>query len=194
MTDRRNRVIMTIFGLLAFLGGGAALLYGAGVFGDHRAARPVIDGTVVHRWDEYGARSFAVIGAIGLVLFIVGLIFAGREWRRNDGRSRAGDITFPIKENERGQTTLSSPALSHALEADLKALPDVSGALVGLFGNAPHVELRSLLDVSDQVDLKDLPKQFDEAMDRFAQTVDFRPDPIQVTLRFRGRQRERRLQ
>jgi hypothetical protein len=69
----------------------------------------------------------------------------------------------------------------------------VSGALVGLFGAAPEIELRSVLDVTDQIDLHELPKEFDRAMSQFAATVGFRSDPIQVTLRFRGKQSERQL-
>ena len=66
--------------------------------------------------------------------------------------------------------------------------------MVGLFGTAPEIELRSVLDVTDRIDLKELPKQFDEAVSRFEGTVGFRPAPIQVTLRFRGKQPERQLE
>jgi hypothetical protein len=66
--------------------------------------------------------------------------------------------------------------------------------MVGLFGVAPEIELRSVLDVADQVDLKKLPKQFDQAMSRFSNTVGFRPEPIQVTLRFRGKASPRQLE
>jgi hypothetical protein len=194
MSDRLNRLILTVFGFLVFAGGTLALLYGVGVFGDHRASESIIDGSVVHRWNGYGARSYAVLGGIGFVLFVLGCILAAREWRRNDGRKRTGTVAYPIKSGDRGQTTLHSPSLSHTLEADLKRLPDVGGALVGLFGGAPEVELRSILDVSDEVDLNELPQQVDAAIDRFTRTVGFRPHPIQVTLRFKGSKRERQLQ
>jgi hypothetical protein len=153
----------------------------------------VITQANIARWDGYGAKAYAVTGAIGLLLFVLGYFLASREWRRNDGKKRTAPMTFPIKENDRGQTTLNTPSLSHALEGDLETIPNVSGVMVGLFGAAPEIELRSVLDVTDRIDLTELPKRFDEAMSRFEDTVGFRPDPVQVTLRFRGKQPERQL-
>jgi hypothetical protein len=193
MSDRRNRLILTIFALILFVAALLALVYGVGVFGEDRASEPVIDENVIHRWNNNGAGSFAVLGAVGFVVFAAGCILAAREWRRNGGRKRAGTVAFSAEVSDRGTTTLDSASLSHTLEADLKRLPDVCGALVGLFGGAPDVELRTVLDVSDQVNLNALAKQFGEAMDRFTRTVGFRPHPIQVTLRFRGTGRERHL-
>jgi hypothetical protein len=193
MTDRRNRLILTIFALILLTAALLALLYGVGVFGEDRASAPIVDENVVHRWSNNGAGSFAVLGAVGFVVFVAGCILAAREWRRNGGRRRAGTVVFPAEVSDRGTTTLDSASLSHSLEADLKRLPDVSGALVGLFGGAPEVELRTVLYVSDQVNLDALPRQFGEAMDRFNRTVGFRPHPIQVTLRFRGTGHDRQL-
>ena len=70
-------------------------------------------------------------------------------------------ITFPIKEQDRGQTPLNTASLSHALEGDLRTLPNVSGAMVGLFGTAPEIELRSVLDVTDRIDPQGLPQKFE---------------------------------
>jgi hypothetical protein len=186
-------MILTVFTLILFTAAFLALLYGEGVFGDNRASKPVIDDNVIHRWHNNGAGSFALLGAVGFVVFAAGCVLAAREWRRNGGRKRAGAVAFPAEVTDRGTTTLDSASLSHTLEADLRLLPDVSSALVGLFGGAPEIELRTVLDVSDQVNLNALPKQFGEAMDRFTRTVGFRPHPIQVTLRFRETGRERRL-
>jgi hypothetical protein len=194
MIDRRNRIVLTFLGILLLAGSVGALLLGAGVFSQRRRNYSVITHANLHRWDGYGSKAYAVAGAIGFVLFVLGYLLASKEWRRNDGKKRAAHITFPIKEEDRGQTTLNAPSLSHALEGDLKAIPNVSGAMVGLFGTAPEIELRSVLDVTDDIDLQELPKQFDRTMSRFAGTVGFRPDPIQVTLRFRGKQSERRLE
>ena len=194
MIDRRNRVVLVILGVVLLAGGVGALLLGAGVFGQSRSNYTVVTQANLQRWDGYGAKAFAVAGAIGFVIFLIGYFLASKEWRRNDGKKRAAPITFPIKEQDRGQTTLNTSSLSHALEGDLKTLPNVSGAMVGLFGAAPEIELRSVLDVTDRTDLKELPKQFDEAVERFEATVGFRPDPIQVTLRFRGKQPERQLE
>jgi hypothetical protein len=194
MIDRRNRVVVIIVGLVALGGGLLVLFLGSGVFGAHRSNLVIFDGALLRRWDSYGAGAYAVVGAVSFIALILGLLLATREWRRNDGIKRAGRITFPIKSGERGQTTLHTPSLSHALERDLERLGDVKGARVGLFGDPPHVELRSVLDVDDDADLARLPIQFNEALTRFHHTVGFRPAPIQVTLRFREGQRTRQLE
>jgi hypothetical protein len=194
MIDRRNRVVAIIVGLVAFIGGLLVLLLGSGVFGAHRSDLVILDGAVLRRWDRYGAGAYAVIGAVGLVALILGLLLASREWRRNDGMKRVGLIAFAIEAGTRGQTTLHTPSLSHAFERDLERLRDVKGARVGLFGDPPHVELRSVLDVDDDADLAQLPIQFDEALTRFHHTVGFRPAPIQVTLRFREGRTTRQME
>jgi hypothetical protein len=194
MIDRRNRIVLTGLALVLLAGGVLALLLGTGLFGQHRSNYAVITAANLHRWDGYGAKAYAVAGAVGFVLLVIGLFFATKEWRRNDGKKRATPITFPVKDHDRGQTTLNTPSLSHALENDLKTIPNVKGAMVGLFGSAPNIELRSVLVVSDAIDLEELPKQFDLALDSFTKTVGFRPDPVQVTLRFHGSQSERHLQ
>lgn len=91
MTDRRNRLILTIFALILLTAALLALLYGVGVFGEDRASAPIVDENVVHRWSNNGAGSFAVLGAVGFVVFVAGCILAAREWRRNGGRRRAGN-------------------------------------------------------------------------------------------------------
>jgi hypothetical protein len=194
MIDRRNRVVLVVLGVVLLAGGIGALLLGAGVFGQVRSNYTVVTHANLHRWDGYGAKAYAVCGAIGFAVFLIGYFFASREWRRNDGKKRTAPITFPSKEQDLGQTTLNSASLSHAFEGDLRTIPNVSGVMVGLFGMAPEIELRSVLDVTDRIDLKELPKQFDEAVGRFEATVGFRPDPIQVTLRFRGKQPQRQLE
>jgi hypothetical protein len=194
MIDRRNRAILVVLGFVLLAGGVGALLLGAGVFTQKRSNYSVLTHANLHRWDGYGAKAYAVAGVVGFVIFGLGFLLASREWRRNNGKKRTAPITFPVKENDRGLTTLNTPSLSHALEGDLRAIPHVGGAMVGLFGVAPEIELRSVLDVADQVDLKKLPKQFDQAMSRFSNTVGFRPEPIQVTLRFRGKASPRQLE
>jgi hypothetical protein len=194
MMDRRNRVVAVIVGFVALVGGVSVLLLGSGVFGAHRSGLVIFDGAVLRKWDSYGAGAYAVVGAVGFVALVLGLLLASREWRRNDGMKRAGPIAFAIEPGVRGQTTLHTPSLSHALERDLERLSDVKGARVGLFGDPPHVELRSVLDVDDDADLAQLPIQFDEALTRFHHTVGFRPAPIQVTLRFREGRTTRQME
>ena len=193
MTDRRNRLILTVVGLLLLVGGGLAACLGAGVFGADRSNRDVFDGTVIRWWDEGGWKSFAVVTAIGVVAVVLGAVLALSQIRRDDGRHRTPTVIFPPAEGVRGETRLHSPALSHHLEADLEAIPEVHDARVGLFGRYPTIEMRAVLAVGDNIDLERLPAQVDAVLARMQTTTATRPDPVQITLRFKAADRQRQL-
>jgi hypothetical protein len=50
-----------------------------------------------------------------------------------------------------------------------------------------------VLTVGDQIDLDGLPGRVDEALERLKTTAGVRPDPVQVTLRFKAVAPERQL-
>ena len=193
MSDRLNRVVLGLLGLLLLAGGGLSVCLGAGVFGSNRSHRDVFDPTVVHWWNEGGWMSFAVVVAIGLGLLVLGLWLTASQLRRNDGRHRTPTVTFAPVDGARGETTLRAPALSHSLEGDLVRIPDVHDAMVGLFGQYPNVELRAVLDVADDVDLEALPGNVEEVLGRMEATTGIRPDTIRITVRFKSAARERQL-
>lgn len=193
MIDRRNRVVLGLLGLLLMAGGGLSACLGSRVFGADRSRRDIFDHTVVQWWHEGGWKSFAVVVAIGVVAFVVGLRAVLLQLRRNDGGRRTPDVSFRPKEGAHGETTLRSPALSHALERDLVRIADVRAATVGLFGDYPSIELRAVLDVGDGVELQRLPEQVGEVLSRMEATAGVRPDPVQMTLRFKAAERERQL-
>jgi hypothetical protein len=186
MSDRTNRIVMILFASILIAGGCLTFVYGSGGFGHHRASMPIIDAATVHQWERFGARSFAVVGLLGFVMLVVGSVLSMREWRRNGGRARTTDFSFDVPKNTRGQTTVHAPSLSHILERDLETIVNVKGALVGLFGSAPAIELRSLLTVDDRTELETLVLQVNNAIDRFTNTVGFRPHPVQITVRYSG--------
>jgi hypothetical protein len=194
MIDRRNRRVAAVIGLVLMFGGGLSACLGAGVFGKARADRAVFDSTVVRWWNEGGWESFAVVTALGAVAVTFGLILALPQLRRNDARYRTPTIIFPPPaEHGRGETTLRAPALSHRLEADLARIPEVKGAMVGLFGRYPNIELRAMLDISDHINLDQLPDQVEGVLDRMHTTTGIRPGPIVVTVRFNSANRERQI-
>lgn len=194
MSDRRNRVLAIVLGLILFLGGGAVLLCSVGVLGAAASNKALVNRTMVHWWHEHGSWSFVVLGVVGLVLLALGLALATKEWRRNDGKTRMGTVVLPSADHTRGHTTLRAPALSHSLEEDLSRIPDVGKALVGLFGTAPRVEMRSVLQVGDDAELTSLADEVESVLARAESSVGFRPDPVQVTVRFSGAPSERHLQ
>jgi hypothetical protein len=193
MTDRANRLVVTGFGLVLLIGGGLAALQGAAVFGDHRSNTRVVTSTVVRWWREGGWMSFAVVGAIGATAIVIGAVVASKQFGRNDGRVRASTLILEHPDGTRGETTLRAPALSHNLETDLKRIPDVRDAAVGLFGQHPGLELRTVLTVGDSVDLEELPARVSEVLARMQTMTGAHPNPIQVTVRFESTPAERRL-
>ena len=192
MIDRRNRRDLTLLGLLLMAAGGMSAAVGGGVFDDRRANQDVFDRTVVRWWDEGGWESFAVVTAIGAALVIVGAVLVVRQLHRNDNRTHTSDVVFP-PEGTRGETTLRSPALSHSLQADLETIPDVTKALVGLFGRYPNLELRAVLTAADGINLDGLPARVDEVLERMKTTAGVRPETVQVTVRFKATKPERQL-
>jgi hypothetical protein len=193
MSDRQNRLILTLLGLLLVFGGGLSAALGAGLFGTARSNRAVFDATVIRWWNEGGWKSFATVAAIGAVAAVLGALLAWRQPHRNDGRTRTPTVVFPAGEDGRGETTLRSAALTHNLEADLQAIPDVHNATVGLFGRFPAIELRAVLAVGDSVDLERLPARVDHVLARMHTTTGTRPDPVQITIRFKAAERQRQL-
>jgi hypothetical protein len=121
MSDRRDRAIVAVVGLLLLVGGGLAACLGAGVFGTARSDRYVFDPTVARWWDEGGWGSFAVVTAIGVVAVALGAFLALAQLHRNDGRQRTPTVTFAPSDGARCETTLRWAALSHNLETDLEA-------------------------------------------------------------------------
>jgi hypothetical protein len=193
MSDRSNRVVVAVVGFVFLAGGGLAACLGAGVFGSVRSDHYVFGPTVVRWWDEGGWQSFAVVTAIGVVAVALGAFLALAQVQRNDGRQRTPTVTFAPGDGARGETTLRSAALSHNVETDLESIADVHDARVGLFGRYPAIEMRAVLAVGDGIDLDTLPTRVDAALDRLQATTGARPDPVQVTVRFKSAGRERQL-
>ena len=192
MIDRKNRRTLALVGFLLLVGGGLSAALGGSAFGNRRADRDVFDNTLIHWWNEGGWMSFAVVTAIGFVLALIGAVLVLRQLHRNDGRTHLPTVTLPSN-GERGETTLRPSALSRNLGTDLERIPDVEHATVRLFGQYPTIEMRAVLTVGDHIDLDGLPAQVDQALDRLKTTAGFRPEPVQVTLRFKAAVAERQL-
>jgi hypothetical protein len=190
--DRKNRRSLALIGFLLLVGGGLSAALGGGAFGNRRAHRDVFDNTVIRWWNEGGWESFAVVTAGGLVLAVIGAALVARQLHRNDGRSHTPNVTFP-PDGQPGETTLRSSALSRNLQTDLENIPDVDKAAVSLFGPYPNLEMRAVLTVGDHIDLDGLPGRVDQALERVTTTAGVRPEPVQVTLRFKAASPDRQL-
>jgi hypothetical protein len=190
--DRRNRVSLAVLGVLLAVSGGLSAALGGGVFGTDRADRDVFDATITRWWNEGGWESFAVVTAIGVALFCLGVWMVLGQLLTDDGRSHTPTVTFPTKGN-RGETTLRSSSLANSLQVDLERATEIAGAHVGLFGPYPSVEMRAVLTVVDDANLDDVSVRVEEALGRMESTAGVRPDPVQVTVRFKAVEAHRQL-
>ena len=150
--------------------------------------------TLVGWWNEGGWKSFAVVVAIGVVAIGLGLWLALPQLVRNDALRRTGAMLLSEPAAGRGETTLRAPALSHGLETDLERLPEVANAVVGLFGTYPDIEMRAVIDVTDDADLNLLPDRVDDVFQRAHATTGVRLHPRHITVRFNRAHRPRQLQ
>ncbi len=192
--DRRNRGIVALIGLIVAAAGALAACVGAGVFGAARSNHAVFGSTVVRWWNEGGWKSFAVVVAIGVGIIGLGLWLALPQLVRNDALRRTQAMVLNSAGGTRGETTLQAPALSHGLENALERIPAVRNAAVGLFGAYPELEIRAVIDVTDDVDLERLPAQVDTVFQRAHTATGVRLDPIHIAVRFSNANQERQLQ
>jgi hypothetical protein len=192
--DRRNRRVVALIGLIVAVGAALAVGVGAGVFGTPRSEHAVFGPTLVRWWNEGGWKSFAVVVAIGAVGIGLGLWLALPQLLRNDALPRTQVMMLSVLATDRGETTLRGPALSHGLEIDLERIPEVANAVVGLFGTHPNVEMRAVIDVTDDADLTRLPDRVDEVFQRAYATTGVRLDPIHISVRFSRVRQTRQLQ
>ncbi len=141
-----------------------------------------------------GGESFAVVGAIGGLAIVVGLPVVLSQRRRHDGKKRTPYIGLPAA-SPRGRTTLRAPALSRAFEPDLNLKPFLTSTTLwaASSGTTQALEMRTTLTVNDHVDLDQLPQRADAALERIETTTGVRPDPVQITVRFRAADRQRQL-
>ncbi|MDQ6837763.1 MAG: alkaline shock response membrane anchor protein AmaP [Actinomycetota bacterium] len=193
MIDRRNRAVLAVIAVILIAGAGLAICLGAGVFGTTRADQSIVDHTVSRWWNQGGWVSYAIVDAAGVILVAAGLAFALGQLRRNDGRDHMSNVTVEHHEPQRGDTTLRARAAVRSLEHDLATVPDVHDATVGFFGRPPDVELRAVVAVGDDTDLAALPGHVDSVLARLAHTTGIAPEPIQITVRFKDKQRQRQV-
>lgn len=206
MTDRGNRVLWVLVGLVLLAVGGAGLSVGLGAWG---AGAPtyLVDPIVVRWWRDGRWMSFASLAFIGLVLMLLGLKLAHAELRRR-GRARLDDFdpSGPARlvpagleaaglEAVAGHRTTSEPGLlsrgttivragplNAALASDLRGIDGVRHAVVGLFGRPGELELRARLDIGDEVELAVLSANFEKVLERFTLTAGMSPSVVEVTL------------
>jgi hypothetical protein len=179
-----ERILTVLIGLVALLGGVAALVVGAGWLGRYRGQRPLLDPIAL---DWLGRNVLtARIGALvlGLLLLALGLWWFFRSLRP-EGRP---DLELS------DDLVVTSSAISEAIRADAETIDGISRARVRAVGDSENPALRITLWLREGTDLKRVWEQFDGTVltrARESLGVDVLPTAIRLELDTTAPQRVR---
>lgn len=185
--DRTNRAALTVFGLLALLGGAAGLIASAGGFGTvyaHRAlfANPV--GTYVNR---HGDWLWPAIAAACLLIAFLSLRWIAALLLSTD---RADDIT--ITRGSRGGTTMHPAALTGAVTREIETYHGADTAKARVLGEPGDPVLVVTVAASRSADLAALRHRIESEALSHARHAVGKPDlPIQLDIDVSNRTLER---
>jgi hypothetical protein len=155
----RDRSLLVIIGLVLVAAGALAALLGyrvlAPLIGAGAADRPLLDPVVVDALRAQPVIARIVAIAVGLLLLLLGLVWAARALRPE----RRPDLVL-----DRGPETgivVSSGAAADALAAQAGALPGVGRAKARMVGSDDAPAVRLSLWVTDDADVRDVLDRLD---------------------------------
>jgi hypothetical protein len=150
-----QRTLVGLIGLLSLAAGAAALVVGFGLLGANRAARSVLDPIVLDTLGAYPTVARGVAIATGVVLLILGLLWAVRalapERRPNLLLDHSPDLRLEI----------SASAIAGAVRADVETITGVSRARARMVGATANPVLRLDLWLEDGTDVRDVYRDLD---------------------------------
>jgi hypothetical protein len=150
-----QRTLVGLIGLLSLAAGAVALVVGSGLLGANRAARPVLDPLVLDTLRAYPTFARGVAIVTGVVLLILGLLWAVRalapERRPNLLLDHSPDLHLEI----------SASAIAGAVRADAETIPGVSRSRARMVGAMANPVLRLDLWLEDGTDVRDVYRDLD---------------------------------
>ncbi|MEU6645469.1 alkaline shock response membrane anchor protein AmaP [Saccharomonospora sp. NPDC046836] len=188
-SQRTERVLTFAAGLVLLAAGALALVVASGALGEFRAQRPVLDPVAL---DWLGRQQQALVRGVaiaaGVALFAFGLWWFVRSLRP-EGRP---DIELD-REPGRG-VTVTSTAITDAVEADAEAIEGISRARARSVGDTEHPALRLHLWLREGSDLRHVWHELDTqvlARARESLGVPVLPTAVRLELGSGRRQRVR---
>ncbi|RSN62849.1 alkaline shock response membrane anchor protein AmaP [Amycolatopsis sp. WAC 04182] len=179
-----ERTLTVLIGLVALLGGVAALVVGAGWLGTHRAGRPLVDPIALDWLSRH-----ALASRIGAIVLGVLLLWLGLWWffrsLRPEGRP---DLELD------DDLVVTASAISEAVRADAETVDGVGRARVRAVGDKENPALRITLWLVEGTDLKRVWEQLDStvlARARESLGVDVLPTAVRIELDTAAPQRVR---
>lgn len=148
--SRLNRTGLTLLGLVLLVVGGTGLALGLGAFGGGRSSQPVLSDRTRHFASDHGWY-WPVVAAVAFVLALLGLL-----WLLRQGRSHRIRGLSMEPDDGAGTTSLSSKAVSDALEDEIEEYPGVGRARARVMGSDKRPKLLLNVAYGERADLAEL--------------------------------------
>lgn len=150
-----DRSVLVLIGLVLLALGTLVALLAYGVFGAARAGRPVLDPIVADALAAQPVLTRIVAIAAGLLLLVLGLVWAARSLRPE----RRPDLVLDA--GPQTAITVDSGAAADALAAQAAALPGVGRAKARMVGSHDAPALRMTIWMADEADVADVLSRLD---------------------------------
>ncbi|MCW0211968.1 MAG: alkaline shock response membrane anchor protein AmaP [Pseudonocardia sp.] len=172
-----DRWVAGLIGLILLLAGLGTALLAYGVFGDFRSSRPVLDPMIVDALRAQPLLWRIVALAVGVVLVVVGLVWAARSLRpekRPDLVLDAGTDTAIV---------VGSGAAADAVADHAASLAGVGKARARMVGTASAPALRLTVWITDDADVAALCRKLEtDVVAEARDTLGFEHLPVAVRL------------
>lgn len=146
-TNRLNRSLLTLTGLLLLLAGvGGVLLY-TGAFGDDQKHRPVVNDTVRELFDRHESWLWWAIGGAALLIALLALYWLVVQLRTE----RIGNVDLAPAPD--GENVLASGAITDAVRHEAETVPGVTRARVRLVHESDDPQLMLAVALRNDADL-----------------------------------------
>jgi hypothetical protein len=160
-----ERTLAVVFGFLLLAAGGLVTLLSYGVFGTARAGRPLLDPMIVEALDAQPLVTRLVAIGGGLLLAVLGLVWAAhalRPERRPDLVLDRGVPDGGVPDSGADTSiVVSAAAAAEAVAAQASALPGVGRARARLVGTEAAPAVRITLWLADDADVRDVLARLD---------------------------------
>jgi hypothetical protein len=160
-----ERTLAVVFGFLLLAAGGLVTLLSYGVFGTGRASRPLLDPMIIEALDAQPLVTRLVAIGGGLLLAVLGLVWAAHALRPERRPDLVLDRGVPGRGAPEGGTdtsiVVSAAAAAEAVAAQAAALPGVGRARARLVGTEAAPAVRVTLWLADDADVRDVLARLD---------------------------------
>ena len=177
--DRTNRFLLTLFGLLVFIVGGAGMAASTGAFGSGLSGHVLLGNPAGRYISQHGDWLWPAIAAVFLLLALACLRWILALLVSTD---RVGDIIVG-HETKQGSTIVQPAAVTDALTREISTYHGVDAARSRVIGDGRHPEIVLVVTPAASADLTALLRRIEsEALAHVRQALGDPTMPIQFDL------------